>query len=76
MMTDLLLEQGIRISMAAVGKPKDSRYAKRLMRTIKEEEVDLSEYKDFQALTSPSRCGVYQSLLPNLSRKQPEPAPI
>jgi putative transposase len=33
--------------MAAVGKPEDNGYAERLMRTIKEEEVDLSEYEDF-----------------------------
>jgi len=33
--------------MAAVGKPEDNGYAERLMRTIKEEEVDLSEYQDF-----------------------------
>ena len=32
--------------MAAVGKPEENGYAERLMRTIKEEEVDLSEYED------------------------------
>lgn len=45
--TDLLLNHGVRISMAAVGKPKENGYAERLMRTIKEEEVDLSDYRDF-----------------------------
>ena len=45
--TDLLREHGVQISMAAVGKPEDNGYAERLMRTIKEEEVDLSEYEDF-----------------------------
>ncbi|CAG1006626.1 Putative transposase InsK for insertion sequence element IS150 [Anaerolineae bacterium] len=45
--TDLLKEDHIQISMAAVGKPEDNGYAERLMRTIKEEEVDLSEYADF-----------------------------
>ena len=35
------------ISMANVGEPKENGYAERLMRTIKEEEVDLSEYEDF-----------------------------
>ena len=35
------------ISMAAVGKPEENGFAERLMRTIKEEEVDLSEYQDF-----------------------------
>lgn len=45
--TALLREQGVQISMAAVGKPEENGYAERLMRTIKEEEVDLSEYDDF-----------------------------
>jgi putative transposase len=34
-------------SMAAIGEPRENGYAERLMRTIKEEEVDLSEYLDF-----------------------------
>lgn len=38
---------GAAISMAAVGEPRENGYAERLMRTIKEEEVDLSEYLDF-----------------------------
>ena len=33
--------------MAAVGKAEENGYAERLMRTIKEEEVDLSEYQNF-----------------------------
>lgn len=33
--------------MAAVGKPEENGYAERLMRTIKEEAVDLSDYRDF-----------------------------
>jgi transposase InsO family protein len=45
--TDLLHEHRVQISMAAVGKPEDNGFAERLMRTIKEEEVDLSEYEDF-----------------------------
>jgi transposase InsO family protein len=45
--TELLLNRGVRISMAAVGKPEENGYAERLMRTIKEEEVDLSDYQDF-----------------------------
>lgn len=36
----------IRISMAAVGKAQENGYAERLMRTIKEEEVDLSIYQN------------------------------
>jgi putative transposase len=44
--TDLLKHYGIQISMAAQGKPEENGYAERFMRTIKEEEVDLSEYLD------------------------------
>jgi transposase InsO family protein len=45
--TDLLNEYQVLISMAAVGKPQENGYAERLMRTIKEEAVDLSEYTNF-----------------------------
>lgn len=37
----------VSISMATQGEPRENGYAERLMRTIKEEEVDLSEYLDF-----------------------------
>lgn len=43
----MLEENGVKISMAAVGKAWENGYAERLMRTIKEEEVDLSEYRNF-----------------------------
>lgn len=43
----LLQNYQIQISRAAQGKPEENGYAERLMRTIKEEEVDLSEYSDF-----------------------------
>jgi len=43
----LLNQYYVQISMAAQGKPEENGYAERLMRTIKEEEVDLSEYNDF-----------------------------
>ena len=33
--------------MAAVGAPEENPFAERLIRTIKEEEVDLSEYLDY-----------------------------
>jgi transposase InsO family protein len=36
------------VRMAAVGQPRANGYAARLMRTIKEEEVDLSEYLDYE----------------------------
>jgi transposase InsO family protein len=42
-----LQKLGVTLSMAAVGEPRENGYAERLMRTIKEEEVDLSEYHDF-----------------------------
>jgi transposase InsO family protein len=34
--------------MAARGKPEENSYAERLIRTIKEEEVYLSDYRDFE----------------------------
>lgn len=45
--TTLLQQHHIQISMAAVGKAEENGYAERFMRTIKEEEVDLSEYRNF-----------------------------
>jgi transposase InsO family protein len=45
--TDLLAGRALAISMAAVGKPEENGFAERLMRTIREEEIDLSEYRDF-----------------------------
>jgi transposase InsO family protein len=42
-----LVGRGVAVSMAAVGQPEESGYAERLMRTIKEEEVALTEYADF-----------------------------
>jgi putative transposase len=44
---DELGKYQIQISMAAVGKAEENGYAERFMRTIKEEEVDLSDYQDF-----------------------------
>jgi putative transposase len=44
---DLLKQHSIQISMAEVGEPTQNGYAERLMRTIKEEEVDLSDYQDY-----------------------------
>ena len=43
----MLRDHQVQISMAAVGKAEENGYAERLMRTIKEEEVDLSDYRDF-----------------------------
>jgi putative transposase len=42
-----LHQVGARISMAAIGEPRENGFAERLMRTIKEEEVELSEYLDY-----------------------------
>lgn len=45
--TKLLDSHEVQISMAAVGAPEENGYAERLIRTLKEEEVDLSDYRDF-----------------------------
>ena len=42
-----LTSVGAAISMATAGVPEENGYAERLMRTIKEEEVELSEYQDY-----------------------------
>ncbi len=44
---DLLQRHNVQISMADVGEAWQNGYAERLIRTIKEEEVDLSEYRDY-----------------------------
>ena len=43
-----LQQAGVAISMAAVGEPRENGYAERLIRTIKEEEVALADYEDFE----------------------------
>lgn len=43
----VLRAAGVQISMAAVGEPTQNGYAERVIRTIKEEEVTLTEYHDF-----------------------------
>ncbi len=43
----MLLGVGAQVSMAAVGQPEENGFAERLMRTIKEEEVDLSDYQGY-----------------------------
>jgi transposase InsO family protein len=45
---ELLKVQAIQISMAAIGKAEENGFAERFMRTLKEEEVDLSDYRDFR----------------------------
>lgn len=43
----LLKSRGVAISMAAVGCPEENGFAERWMRTLKEDHVSMSEYKDF-----------------------------
>lgn len=43
----VLQAQQVQISMAEVGEATQNAHAERLMRTIKEEEVNLSEYRDY-----------------------------
>lgn len=43
-----LQQAGVAISMAAVGEPRENGFAERLIRTIKEEEVALADYEDFE----------------------------
>lgn len=45
--TDQLEQAKAQISMAEVGQAWQNGYAERLVRTIKEEEVDLSDYQDY-----------------------------
>ncbi len=44
---ETLQAAGVHISMAEVGEATQNGYAERLIRTIKEEEVDLSDYQDY-----------------------------
>ncbi len=44
---EVLREAQVQISMAEIGEAWQNGYAERLIRTIKEEEVDLSEYLDY-----------------------------
>ena len=44
----VLQEAGVQISMAEVGQAWQNGYAERLIRTIKEEEVDLSDYENYR----------------------------
>jgi len=43
----LLEAHEVQISMAAVGRPTENAYAERLIRTLKEEEVYLNDYEDY-----------------------------
>lgn len=43
-----LQAKGVRVSMAEVGQAEQNGYAERVIRTIKEEEVYLNEYRDYE----------------------------
>ena len=43
----MLQEPDVEISMAEVGEAWQNGYAERLIGTIKEEEIDLSDYQDY-----------------------------
>ena len=45
--TQMLQQVGVQISMADIGEAWQNGHAERLIRTIKEEEVDLSDYRDY-----------------------------
>jgi putative transposase len=45
--TQMLQDVNVQISMAEVGEAWQNGYAERLIRTIREEEIDLSEYRDY-----------------------------
>ena len=62
----LLQSRGVRVSMAPVGCPEENGYAERLVRTLKEEHVSLSEYRDVEdarAQIGQFLCDVYQPMV-------------
>jgi len=61
---ELLEKHDVKISMSQKGRPDQNGYAERVIRTIKEEEVELSEYKDFQNARSH-----FKSLLRQIMRQ-------
>ncbi|TAE23213.1 MAG: IS3 family transposase [Candidatus Kapaibacterium sp.] len=68
--TERLKKTGSAISMAGIGEPTENGYAERLMRTIKEEEVSLTEYDDIddaRAHIGPFLTDVYNTKRPHSS---------
>lgn len=61
-----LQKLGVKLSMAAIGEPRENGFAERLVRTIKEEEVDLSDYRDFAEARS--EIGHFIDAVYNLKR--------
>lgn len=43
----LLQQAGIAVSMSAAGRPTENAFVERVIRTLKDEEVSLNDYKDF-----------------------------
>jgi putative transposase len=43
----LLLQAGVQISMSAAGRPTENAFVERVIRTLKDEEVSLNDYEDF-----------------------------
>jgi transposase InsO family protein len=62
----LLKEKGVLISMAQVGEPTQNGYAERLIRTLKEEAIALTEYRDFT--DAYARIGQFIEAVYNLKR--------
>ena len=44
----LLQQAGIQVSMSAAGRPTENAFVERVIRTLKEEEVALNDYEDFE----------------------------
>jgi transposase InsO family protein len=63
---DRLRGVGAALSMAAVGEPRENGHAERLMRTIKEEAVELSEYRDFA--DAQAQLGAFLDAVYNVKR--------
>jgi putative transposase len=63
---DRLRGVGAALSMAAVGEPRENGHAERLMRTIKEEAVELSEYRDFA--DAQAQLGAFLEAVYNVKR--------
>jgi transposase InsO family protein len=64
--TDLLEQNEIQISMSRRGNPYDNARAERFMRTLKEEEVDGSDYRDLE--DAGSRIGEFLEQVYNRQR--------
>ena len=64
--TDLLEKSGLGLSMSRAGNPYDNARAERFMRTLKEEEVYASQYRDLE--DARERIGAFLEQVYNLQR--------